>query len=103
MRDSKSCSAFSCLRVRLLPPPDDATPLKRGSQRQLACDVVLLYYCHGSIHTPQACVVNCNGAHRRDDMGNKYRRPNDTDQPTSRSSNLLSLVLSAVSRRSQLS
>lgn len=32
-----------------LSPPTDATPLKRGSQRQLVCDVVLLYDCHGSI------------------------------------------------------
>lgn len=42
-----------------LSPPADATPLKRGSQRQLACDVVLLYDCYGSIilYASETCHV----------------------------------------------
>lgn len=43
IRDSERCNAFSRPRVTSSSPSADATPLKRGSQRQLACDVVLLW------------------------------------------------------------
>lgn len=39
--------------------PADATPLKRGSQRQLACDVVLLFDCRGcvALYASEMCRV----------------------------------------------
>eukprot|EP00064_Thunnus_orientalis_P004486 superscaffoldBa00000407_g4498 len=54
--------ALQCFQlpvVTSLSPPADATPLKRGSERQLACDVVVLYDCHGSIilYAPEICHV----------------------------------------------
>lgn len=49
IRDSKRYNAFNCPGLRSLPLLNDATPLKRGLQHQLDCDVALPYDCGGSV------------------------------------------------------